>query len=234
MSRMTPKHKRRFKMKISILPVIALLGAVLAVAPAQAMFAVQLVGTSQANDFSNLTLTQQQVIEDFFADEDLAGGRVLEDFLCYVLPLEDLQSGVTVGTGADCLRIFDVAEDATAGASSPAISPMIDAVTFFFLPGGHFTADGMTTVRPFFTGVGDAAGEVTHMTGSIPAGGSSGGIVDGSGRFATASGNVRLSGAVNLGDFFTDGNPIYFSCLFVAEFDSKGGRTARSMVRAGR
>jgi hypothetical protein len=221
-------------MKIKIIPSMAILAAFLVTVPAQAGFAVQLQGTAQANDFRGLTAAQQAVIADFFADEDLADGRVLADFLCYVLPLEDLQSGVTVGTGADCLRIFDVAEDATPGVNSPAISPMVDAVTFFFLPGGHFTADGMTTVRPFFTGIGDAEGEVTHLTGSIAPTGRSGGIVDGSGRFARVSGSVRLSGAVNLGEFFTDGNPIYFSCLFIAEFDSRGGTASRSLIRSGR
>ena len=221
-------------MKFKILPGIALLGALLLAVPAHADLAVQLGGTALANDFSDLTIAQQQVIEDFFADPDLAGGRAMEDFLCYVLPLEGLESGVTIGIGADCLRIFDVAEDATPGVSAPAISPMIDAVTFFFLPGGHFTADGMTSVRPFFTGVGDAGGEVTHMTGSIPPSSGPGGIVDGSGRFAGSTGNVRLSGAVNLSDFFTSGNPIFFSCLFIADFDAAPARGGRTLVQSQR
>jgi len=221
-------------MKFSTLPTIALFAALLLAAPAQADLAVQLGGTALANDFSDLTMAQQQVIEDFFADPDLAGGRVLEDFLCYVLPLEDLESGVSIGTGADCLRIFDVAEDATPGVSTPAISPMIDAVTFFFLPGGHFTADGLTSVRPFFTGVGDAGGEVTHMTGSIPASSGPSGIVDGSGRFDGSTGKVRLSGAVNLSDFFTAGNPIFFSCLFIADFDAAMGRESGALAQSRR
>lgn len=221
-------------MKINTLPTLALLVALLLVAPAQAGLAVQLGGTASANDFTDLTLAQKQVIEDFFTNPDLAGDRVLEDFLCYVLPLEALESGVTIGVGADCLRIFDVAEDTTSGVSAPAISPMIDAVTFFFLPGGHFTADGLTTVRPFFTGVGDAEGEVTHITGSIPANSGPGGIVDGSRRFAGATGNVRLSGAVNLSEFFTAGNPIFFSCLFVADFDPPVAHEGTVSVRSQR
>jgi hypothetical protein len=194
--------------------------ALLLAAPVHAGIAVQMEGTATANAFSALSSDQQQVIADFFANPSTAKGRVLEDFLCYVLPLADLESGATIGTGADCLRIFGVEEDGTPGVTDPAISPMIDAVTFFFLPGGHFTADGMTTVRPFYAGVGDAGGEVTHLTGSIPASSGPSGIVGGSGEFAGAAGKVRLSGAVNLSNFFSDGNPIFFSCLFVAEMKS--------------
>ena len=114
----------------------------------------------------------------------------------------------------------------------------IDAVTFFFFPGGHIVADGYTTVRAIFDDIGnglDGNGEagvlvqITHLTASIP--GKQSNIVDASGRFRglVGTGHVRLSGAVNTDDFFIDNNdidpntnnPMAFSCYFAF---SNGGR----------
>ncbi|MEA3273737.1 MAG: hypothetical protein U9Q81_00235 [Pseudomonadota bacterium] len=83
-------------------------------------------------------------------------------------------------------------------------------------------ADGFTTVRPIFNGIGDglAGGEgpfgaITHITGSIP--GDASNIVEASGRFEdlVGQGRVRLSGAVNTDSFFTEeGFPMAFTCYF--------------------
>jgi hypothetical protein len=190
--------------------------------PVQADIAVRLIGTAEADDLSE---SGEAAVNAFFDDPSLAKGRSRSDFLCYELPLEDLESGAVIGTGVDCLRIFDAVADDTPGVTIP-LSPQIDAVTFFLLPGGSWASDGLTSVRPFFQGVGDGDGAVTHITGSFPPDNGPGSIVTGSGDFAGASGNTRLSGAVNLTDFFSDGNPIFFSCLFVSKFGPPASATA--------
>ena len=81
------------------------------------------------------------------------------------------------------------------------------------LPGGAFASTGMTSVRPFFSGVGDADGEFTHMTGSVPA---SDNIVAGTGQFQ-ASGSVRVSGVVNMSQF--GAGIIAFNCLWLVDVE---------------
>ncbi len=103
----------------------------------------------------------------------------------------------------------------------------IEAKTFFFLPQGLIVNHGCTSVRPMFAGVGDAG--ATHITGSIPPGEfggapggpqpvvcqDAGGIILATDGFANHSGEVRLSGAVNLSN--VGSGEITFSCLFVLD-----------------
>ena len=53
---------------------------------------------------------------------------------------------------------------------------VVFTLRLFFFRHGHIVADGLTTVRPVFDGVGSGGaggpiGEVTHITGSIPGAG---------------------------------------------------------------
>jgi len=198
--------------------VTILIIAVLAIAvPAQADIAFKLEGELTAGDLSDAT---EVVVEAFFEDDD----REQSDFACFEGDLLNLETGRVVGIGVDCLWVTDAPADATPGVATIddgagnqiAISPQIDAVTFFFLPGGYLVNDGLTTVRPFFVGIGDGDGRYTHMTGSMP--GDTPTVVDATGRFAKTAGraSVRLSGAVNTSRLFTDGI-IDFSCMFVVE-----------------
>jgi hypothetical protein len=184
-------------------------------------------------DFSGDVTPEQQVVIDFFGDPEEA--RELSAFVCYEAELRDLENRKVRGIGVDCLQINPTISPVLTGAlagdehatpglpAGSALSPQIDAVTFFFFPGGHLVADGNTTVRPIFDGVGDGLdggvgpfGAITHLTASIP--GAASNIVDGSGRFRNlvGRGKVRLSGAVNTDMFFTapSGNPMAFSCIF--------------------
>jgi hypothetical protein len=166
-----------------------------------------------------------RVVDKFFKDD--ARGR--EEFACFQGDLLSLHKGQKIGVGVDCLRIA-VIDDTTSGdttggmpdfgmiANTIDASVAIDAVTFFFFPGGHLVSDGWTTVRPFFAGIGNGdgtpdEGSVSHLTGSIP--GEAPTVVAASGRFSKLvnKGNVRLSGAVNLG---LEGS-LFFSCLFVIQ-----------------
>ena len=172
-----------------------------------------------------LTPKYAKVVDKFFSKD--ARGR--EAFACFQGDLLSLHKGQKVGVGVDCLSIA-IIEDTTSGdttggtpdfgpiANTADASAAIDAVTFFFFPGGRLISDGSTTVRPFFVGVGNGdgtsgEGSVTHMTGSIP--GETPSVVAGTRRFRKLAnkGNVRLSGAVNLG---LEGS-IFFSCLFVIQ-----------------
>ncbi len=168
----------------------------------------------------------ETVVNDFFNNDPRNRG----DFACFQGDLLNLTTGNPIGTGIDCLSIAPINDttngDTTGGVpdvgvinNTVDVSLVIDAVTFFFLPGGYIINDGLTTVRPFFEGVGngdgtDNEGSVTHITGSVP--GESASIVSATGRFANLenSGNVRLSGAVNLGLPGT----VFFSCIFVIQF----------------
>jgi hypothetical protein len=193
-----------------MLSVFVLLVVALAL-PANADMAVKFVGTAVGGDLSPEIV---QAIDD--SGVDVAG------FACFELPLEDLETGRLVGIGVDCLNPFDISD---AGIQ-------IEAKTFFFFPKGLIVNHGCTSVRPFFSGVGDAG--VTHMTGSIPPDefdgefGDSpptqcqnlGGIIFTSGGFKNHVGEVRLSGAVNLSKF-GDGE-ITFSCLFTLDVVPRG------------
>jgi hypothetical protein len=174
----------------------------------------------------------EAVVNDFFDNDPRSRG----DFQCFEGNLLNLHNGKKVGVGVDCLSVAGIADttsgDTTGGTpdfglvqNTVNLSAAIDAVTFFFLPRGHLVSDGLTTVRPFFEGIGNGdgtagEGSVTHLTGSIP--GEAPTIVDGSGPFTklVGVGNVRLSGAVNL----SLPSSTFFSCLFVIQFDNLGNQ----------
>jgi hypothetical protein len=186
-----------------------------------------------AIDFQGGDLSEnQQVAVDFFNDD----AREITDFLCYESTLKSLGIlGVDLGSGIDCLSISPVLSEPLTGdlgdehatpetpAGLKALSPQIDAVTFFFIAGEYLVVDGNTTVRPIFDGVGDGLaggagpfGAITHITGSIP--GNDSNIVAASGELQHLVGKsrVRLSGAVNTDEFFTSGDDhlMTFSCYF--------------------
>jgi hypothetical protein len=153
-------------------------------------------------------------------------GVDVDGFACFELPLLDLQTGHQRGIGVDCLNIFDGGGDANGAGAQ------IEAKTFFFLPQGLIVNHGCTSVRPVFSGVGDAG--TTHITGSIPPGefdgefgspqpdicADAGGIILATGGFENFTGEVRLSGAVNL----SVPGEITFSCVFLLDLEPTGKR----------
>ena len=197
------------------IPVILATAAILiaAVPNVHAGLAVKFFGTAQAGDLSPNIV---RAIEKSGVD--------VEGFACFQLPIVDPASGRPLGIGVDCLNPFDdLGDDAGDGVQ-------IEAKTFFFLKRGLIVNHGCTSVRPFFEGVGDAG--ATHMTGSIPEGefGAEpppipaceevGGLILTTRGFRNTSGDVRLSGAVNLSNF--GAGEITFSCLFVIDLDPFG------------
>jgi hypothetical protein len=174
--------------------------------------AVKFYGTAQAG---NLSPDIAEAIEQSGVD--------VEGFARFQLPLVDLASGRPLGIGVDCLNPFDDTGD---GAGD---GLQIEAKTFFFLPKGMIVNHGCTSVRPFFAGVGDAG--ATHMSGSIPSSEFGvaplpipacedvGGVIRATRGFRNTTGDVRLSGAVNLSNAPDE---ITFSCIFVLNLDPFG------------
>jgi len=201
--------------------ILAMVGLV--VAPASADVAVKFLGTAMAWD---LTEEIAEAVADSGVDVDPA------TFNCFELPLYDLETGHQRGVGVDCLNVFDDSGDA----NGPGLQ--IEAITFFFLPQGLIVNHGCTSVRPVFSGVGDAG--TTHITGSIPPGEFGGefgepvpeicadteGIIQATRGFQNFSGEARLSGAVNLLNAVA--GEITFSCLFVLDLEPITGPLGHS------
>lgn len=78
--------------------------------------------------------------------------------------------------------------------------------------GNQLTSRGQTTVQPTTIGSPD----VTHITGAIPATDENS-ILSGTRKFQDATGQVRLSGSVNLDNLGS--GEITFDCLFVINLD---------------
>lgn len=209
---MTLDSKRLVSVPIAAFALTLAVTGLLA-APAHASgVAVKFFGTATGGDVSAGSLA---AIEETGVD--------VTGFGCFELPVLDLETGREVGVGVDCLNVFDDTGDLSGDGLQ------IEAKTFFFLPQGTIVNHGCTSVRPFFGGVGNVG--VTHMTGSIgpnEVGGTpdanmpdqcagAGGIVHTSGGFQNRSGEVRLSGAVDLTN--AGAGEITFSCLFVIDFD---------------
>jgi hypothetical protein len=187
---------------------VALVG--LLALPAHADIGVKFFGTATGGELS-------PEIAQAVADS----GVDVTGFGCFELPILDLQTGHQRGVGVDCLNVFDD------GGDSNGAGLQIEAKTFFFLPQGLIVNHGCTSVRPAFAGIGDAG--TTHITGSIPPGefgGAAGGpkpaicedaegIILATGGFANHTGEVRLSGAVNLSN--AGAGEITFSCLFLLD-----------------
>ena len=121
---------------------------------------------------------------------------------CFDLDLINLSTGKVIGTATDCLSDISDVGDGMA----------LTGTTIFNLPGGTIMSRGRTTVKPITTNAADTP--VTHITGAVPNAGTNS-IISGTGKYAGASGEVRLSGAVNLSAFPT----ITFDCIFVITLD---------------
>jgi hypothetical protein len=120
---------------------------------------------------------------------------------CFETDLYDAHTDKIIGNGLDCLD-FVVIDGS---------SFSINRTTVFNFPQGRLVASGLTTVVPIFGGSSPA---YTHVVGDVDDGAAN--VVSGTNRFAGRTGNVRLSGIVNLGDF---PNTIDFNCIFVIDLD---------------
>lgn len=120
---------------------------------------------------------------------------------CFETTLFNTRTGARIGTGIDCLDIVD----------TDGVNFSINRTTIFNFPQGELVANGLTTVVPVF---GDASPESTHIVGDVDD--ATQNVVSGANRFAGRTGNVRLSGAVNLANF---PETVGFNCIFVIDLD---------------
>ena len=141
---------------------------------------------------------------------DTDGDGEDEDALCFNVNLVDANNNNVIGTATDCLSNIEVG---TNGGLE------LIGTTTFYLPGGTLTTRGETTVQPVNHPITTAPhGQViTHITGAA---GDGNAVIAGTGRFAGATGTVRLSGMVNLNDLDSMGvGEITFDCLFNINLD---------------
>jgi hypothetical protein len=124
--------------------------------------------------------------------------------LCFAVDLVDLATGNVIGDATDCLSDINPDGDGMS----------LTGTTTFNFPGGTLVSRGVTTVQPVL----DGSVDFTHITGAVPQDGDNS-VLSGSGRFNGASGQVRLSGAVNLAELDSDGK-ITFDCVFVLSLNS--------------
>lgn len=124
---------------------------------------------------------------------------------CYDVQVFDPSTGKVIGPGTDCLELGSIVPIP----DGPGFA--ITNLTFFDLPGGTLVTLGRTAIQPVVPG---STGAATHITGETNV---EDNIVQamGTGRFAGATGNTVLKGAVDLSSFGGPGTPITFDCLFV-------------------
>ena len=153
-------------------------------------------------DLDNDTNLTDAEISDLETELDDLGG-------CWPVPMVEPASEIPLGTGIDCLVPFDVSADSNGEGIS------LRALSFFVFNNGTIVTLGLTSVRPFRDGgIGDAGGDMTHITGSIPSDDS--GVIGGTGAYAGKIGKARVSGAVFLGDF---PGVLTFDCLWLVGQD---------------
>lgn len=139
---------------------------------------------------------------------DIDGDGVDDPAICFNVDLLNAKNGQQIGTATDCLsNITDV------GAGKALVG-----TTYFNLPQGTLVTRGTTTVQPVTQGITTASGQlITHVTGAA---GTDNAILRGTKRFKNSTGTVRLSGMVDMSQFFGAlGEPIAFDCLFVIILD---------------
>lgn len=167
-----------------------------------AALAIALPAMVQAKADPNIVVILRGAGVEVDTPTDVLDLAVLGGFLCFETALFDAHTDKVIGTGTDCLEI--VASD------GPSFS--INRVTIFNFPQGRLVANGLTTVVPIF---GASSPDSTHVVGDVDDEGPNN-IVSGTGKFAGASGDVRLSGAVDLSLFPAT---MGFNCIFVIDLD---------------
>jgi len=127
-----------------------------------------------------------------------------EEAMCFDVELYNARNK-WVGSATDCLS--DVQPKAN--------GLTILGTTFFYLPQGTIVTRGRISIQPVLEEtILESDQVVTHMTGASSEGNT---IIEGTGIYANSSGNIRLSGLVDMSHFeMNEGDVISFNCLFTA------------------
>lgn len=139
---------------------------------------------------------------------DVNGDGADDLAMCFNLDLVDRRTNQIIGKGTDCLAMVTPTGTGVAAVGT----------TYFHLPGGTLITRGKTTAQPVLHPTVTPRGlTVTHITGASSNHNS---VIGGTGRFAGASGIVRLSGMVSMANFTGNiGDPISFDCIFVVDLN---------------
>jgi hypothetical protein len=196
----------------NILAVMGLVASIGMVSGAQAegsteTLVLQFLGTATGGAWNELSADTVATIQTLSDENDDFDAASLDGFACFEIDMLDAASGVVAGVGVDCLAPDDKGDGL-----------VVEAFSFFILPGGAFLANGMTTVRPFFSGVGDAGGSYTHVTGSVPSAGEDN-IIAATGQFED-SGAIRVSGVMDLSGIGS--GVAVFNCLWLVSVEISG------------
>ena len=132
-------------------------------------------------------------------DPSLVSGTLLG---CFQVDMFDPRKGKKIGTGFDCLT--DVVNP-----DGQLQEVILTDTAFFVFNNGMVVSQDIVEIRQAPLGQGK-----THLTGSLP---DVDNIIAGTQHFDGASGQVRLSGAVDMSDI-GNGN-LGFDCLFVITYD---------------
>ncbi len=177
---------------------ISIIGSLIGVVPvAQASpssFTVQLKGESD--------VMEGREVVPLLKDLPASVSELLHNSSCYPLSIFDPATNLRIGQGFDCLTDLDTES------SAPAIT--VTEIPIFIFGDDVLIASTPLTAQPFVV----SAGDKTHLTGSFPL---EPNIIFGQGRFAQATGIVRVSGGVNLTQ---SPQVVDFNCLFVVNLDN--------------
>ena len=131
-----------------------------------------------------------------------------EEAMCFDVDLVDMKSDEIIGSATDCLS--DV-QDKADGLG-------IAGTTFFNMPEGTFIIRGKISVQPVLEETILESGQtISHITGASNIGNA---IIGGTGIYENSTGNVRLSGMVDMTNFSkNEGDLMVFDCLLVIHLD---------------
>ena len=125
---------------------------------------------------------------------------------CFGVDLVSPKSGAIIGKGTDCLDLASIKPIGGDGGFQ------LENTTFFHFDEGTIVAVSLTTAQPVSDPLPTSG--PTHLTSEV---GSGNNILAamGTGKFAGAVGNTRLSGTVDMSSFAGPGTPVTFDCIFV-------------------
>lgn len=131
-----------------------------------------------------------------------------EEAMCFDVELIDMKTNKIVGSAKDCLSDVQPKGDGVG----------LTGTTFIYLPQGSLTVRGRVSVQPVLEETTLESGQrITHITGSSN---TENGVIEGTGIYENRTGNVRLSGMVDMSNFeANEGDLIAFDCLFVIHLD---------------
>lgn len=129
---------------------------------------------------------------------------------CFDVDVYNPANGKLIGTGTDCLQ--PTSSDGNEDITQRNIA--LTGTGFFHLKKGTLVVRGFTTVRPVLQTTSSKGVDFTHITGAN----GDAGVLYGTRKYRNSTGNVRLSGQVDMSELITDGR-IYFDCIFIIEFD---------------